>query len=410
MNEDERSVPDALEAPAGDEVLQLARADSDASRHALRRFSPGQLAAAVGALRPAERMEFLELVERVEEIVPQLAESDFTSTIRAVGIADAGWLVEFASAEQRVAAVDLDCWRDLRLSPSRLFDWIDALIEAGEETLLAAMGELDPEVWVLAMKEMADFVFPGGETDGLLTEDGFVFYDPRSAEDEERLQAILRVARERAPSHYWGFVYGAMSESRAECEQFAARWQRGRLADLGFPDRDRAMRAYRPLRAEDVAIPVVDTGAPHSAVSHAEPPELLAGTLVGRGLRALSAERASEVLGVVLAVANGLAVADELALSDDESVQASLRKALRGIERGLAELSALREQPLSVVLDRVEALDLFRVGVGLDAELRPHRSAADLLADEEHDDWDVETEEVEPESRTLASDGGLARS
>ena len=65
--------------------------------------------------------------------------------------------MEFASSEQRVAALDLDCWRDRRLSPSRLFEWIDAMIEAGPATLVAAFNELDLEVGVLALKEMADF-------------------------------------------------------------------------------------------------------------------------------------------------------------------------------------------------------------------------------------------------------------
>ena len=73
-------------------------------------------------LAPPQRLEFLEGAERVAEIVPLLPEAEFTSTVRGAGIEEAGWLVEFASPEQRVAAVDLDCWRDTRFSASRFFE------------------------------------------------------------------------------------------------------------------------------------------------------------------------------------------------------------------------------------------------------------------------------------------------
>jgi hypothetical protein len=127
-------------------------------------MTPDEIAGALLELVPVLRNEILEVVECIDQVVPRLPEAELASTIVASGVTDAGWLVEFATPEQRVACVDLDCWKDVRLSPSRLMEWIDALIEAGPETLAAAFDELDLEVWILALKEMADFAVGGVTT------------------------------------------------------------------------------------------------------------------------------------------------------------------------------------------------------------------------------------------------------
>lgn len=394
--------------PEGGELLRLTRSGSDSDRAILRRYSPEQIAGAIVELPPDQRVEILLESERVREIVPLLPEAEFVTTVVGTGIEDAGWLVEYASSEQRVAAVDLDCWKDFRFSPSRLFEWIDAMIEAGSETLAAAFGEIDLEVWILALKEMADFSVGGGEESesGSLTDDGIVFYDPHPGGHEERLCEILSTARIESPSHYWAFVYGAMLESREECAEYAVRWQRGRLNDLGFPDREQAMHAYRPLAVD--AVPVIDVGEPadsRALTAAAQLPQRLTGTLLGQALRELPPERAADLLGRVLSVANTLAVADELPLSESDSAEASFGKALRGIDRGLAELARARDQSLAAVLDAVPPLDLFRIGATLDPDLRPRKTRAQLVEEEERADWHVETEPIADEDRTLAPDG-----
>jgi hypothetical protein len=399
------------DAPDGAEVLRLVRRGTPADLERLRDCAPEDLARALQTLPVDERAELLELSDRVDEIVPLLPPAELTSTIRAVGLADAGWLVEFASPEQRIAAVDLDCWKDTRFSRLRLFEWIDAMIEAGSETLVAAFDELDPEVWVLAMKDMADFSVPGWSDDESasgLTQDGYFFYLPHTAEHEDRLREILSTAFVYAPAHYQRFVYGAMFESRRDCEEYAARWHAGRLNDLGFPDRADAMLAYRPLRPD--AMPVIDLrpGPEDSSAAHLDDamlPEPIQGTALGRALRELAADRASEILGYVLSVANSLAVADELPLAEPDSVTVSLFKALRGIERGLVELSRSRNERPARLLVEFAPLDLFRVGVTADPELGRGKTAAELEKEETSSDWAELIEMISEADRTLGEDG-----
>ncbi len=156
------ALPDSKPAPppvrlSGRTLSRLARKDHRRLSARLAEMSPGEISDALLELLPALRNEILELVDYVDEVVPLLPEAELAGTIVATGVADAGWLVEFATAEQRAACVDLDCWRGIHLSPSRLMDWIDALIAAGEETLIAALEELDLELWVLALQSMATF-------------------------------------------------------------------------------------------------------------------------------------------------------------------------------------------------------------------------------------------------------------
>lgn len=361
------------------------------------------------ALDPARREEVLALLEHPEEVVPLLPEAELAATLRAAGMADSGWLVEYATAEQRVACVDLDCWSDFRLSPSRLLEWIDAMIHAGPATLVAAFDELDRELWVLAMREMGDYCVAGSgdSPPGYWeTQDGIVYFSAHSAEHEDRIREILSTALLDSPKHYWLLVYGAMLESQEECEAYAERWHAGRMNDLGFPSRQDAMRAYRPLRVD--AAPVVDVGRSARQTREVVPmgqlPQRLAGTLVGRALAELPADRAGDLLGYVFAVANSLAVADALPLAEPESMRRALAKAVRGIDRGLAELAKARGQSPGRVLDQTLPLDLFRVGATLDPTLRGDKLLADLEQAEEGDDWNVALEEISAEDRTLGAD------
>jgi hypothetical protein len=329
-------------------------------------------------VRPELRGAFLMLCDAPEKIVPLLPEADLCGAIRASGMSEGAWLLELATAEQRQACFDLDCWRSEQLEVGRVLEWVDALIEAGRPTLVSALREIDPELAVLALRGSASVAIVGRDEDppdGFFTEDGVVYFGPRDDQSFARVREIAQATFSEDQPSYWRLVYGAVFEPSAELEEWALRWRRGRMVDLGFPQREQAMRAYRPLRVEDLeALPE----PPSTRVERegelvaAEPlPTEIAGTLLGQALRELPTGRAQDVLGSVLGVANSLAVADRLRLSEPDSIPAALRKAVRGIDRGLRELSAARRVAPSAALDRTQPLDLFRLGATLDPDLRP---------------------------------------
>ncbi|MFI5314802.1 MAG: DUF6178 family protein [Myxococcota bacterium] len=363
----------------GVSLMRLGRSDKAAARARLRELGPEEQASLCEELRPEARSEFLMLVERPEDVVPLLAEAELVQTVRAGGMTEAAWLLELATQEQRIACFDLDCWDGQELLVPRVQEWLDALIEAGRPTLVRALEEIDLELLLVALRAEAAIAVVSKEEqppDGWFTPDGVVYFGVESDQSPHRVHEIAHALFDQAPALYWRMVYGALFESPSECEEEALRWRTNRLSDLGFPDRDQAMRVYRPLVAEKVAdwTPPSASGALVRALAL---PRQLRGSLLGEALAALPEIRAADVLGYVLGVANSLAVADGLSLSESESVPQALEKAVRGIDAGLRELARARNLPPEQVLERTAPLDLFRVAATLDPSLRPRAKPAE---------------------------------
>jgi hypothetical protein len=359
---------------SGAAILRLARSDRDAARERLRPLDAAALAHACLDLRPEVRPEFLMLVERPEDVVPLLPEAELVSTIRSGGMSEGSWLLEIATPEQRQACFDLDCWDGAEVELERVVEWVDALIEAGSETLADVVDEVDAELWVLLLRSLTEVAVLHRDVvppPSWVTVDGVVYWGPRGDTDPSRIQQLAQALFDRKPQRYWQLVYAALFESPAECHEWALRWRAGRLADLGFPEIDQAIRAYAPLRPEEA--PVWQQGVPGGDSAVVEAPRLprqLRATLLGDALARLDPARAADVLGYVLGVSNALAVADRLRLSEAESIPRALEKAVRGIDLGLRELSKVRQQSAEEVLDRVAPMELFRVGATLDPTLR----------------------------------------
>jgi hypothetical protein len=352
-------------------MLRLARSDREAAKRALGLLAPDAQAEVVLSLRPESRGELLLLVERPEDVVPLLPEAELVQTVRTGGMSEAAWLLELATPEQRIAAFDLDAWRGDELDVARAQEWLDALIEAGRPTLTKALGEIDLELLVLALRSEAQIAIVGREDEpppGFFTPDGVVYFGVPEEASPHRVHEIAHALFDGDPALYWRLVYGMLFESPSELEEYALRWRTNRLQDLGFPERDQAMRAYRPLPVEKVS----DWSAPagDALVETTDLPRQLRGTLLGEALAKLGPQRAADVLGYVLSVANSLAVADELPLAERESVPRALEKAVRGIDTGLRELARARSQAPEQILDRTAPLDLFRVGATVDPTLR----------------------------------------
>lgn len=384
--------PSTIGDLSGPGLLRLSRSSRAAARRALARITPAQQAEACRELRPEVRSEFLMLCDHPEQVVPLLPEAELTITIRSSGMSDAAWLLEVASPEQRVACVDLDCWGPWKLDRGRLVEWVDAAIEAGRPTLLKALQEWDPELWLLALRGMTEVAVLGKEDEpppGWMTQDGVVYWNPNGDEDFARVHEIAQASFAEATPRYWQLVYGLLFELPSDVEEYAIKWHTARMGDLGFPDLEQAMQIYRPLRPEAARVIEVpaDDEEESALVPQPQLPKQLAGTLVGEALGELPPQRAAEILGYVLGVANSVAVADRLRLSEPESIPAATEKAVRGMDLGLRELARLRGRTPAEVLDRTPPVDLFRIGATADDTLGHRPPPPD------EDDDDLESDE-----------------
>jgi hypothetical protein len=359
-------------------ILSLARSDRDAARKALDALGVDEQVALVCETPVSRRSVVLDLLPAPELVIPRLPEAELCFTVKAVGPSQAGWLVEHATPEQLVACVDLDAWTVQRFDPARFREWWLAAADAGSETLLRWFRALDPELLVLDLHDRIRVEVPPVDATeresyvppaGAQTLEGQFYYAAlREGDDLAEVTTLLRVLFEESYWDYFRLMQGAIHELPSEAEEWAHRWRRGRLEDLGFPPREEAAalfarldpgeRAQLPPEAPALDVPGwnLPVWLPKLPMApDAEPAVLAAAARLGP-------EQRRAFLYRLLAVANQVAVAYDLPLSDVESVPTAMDEAVRITSRGLEELVAAHGLPGPELLRRVPLERLFRVG------------------------------------------------
>jgi len=360
-------------------ILSLARLDRDAARGAVAARSIEEQVALVCETPVGQRDAMLDLLPQPELVVPRMPEAELCFTVKAINPIEAAWLVEHATAEQLVACVDLDAWTLQGFDGERFRQWWLAAAEAGPETLVRWFHAMDPEVMVLELAERVIVTLPPSDATeaeswlppaGSQTVDGQFHYAAKHRGDDlAEITVLLRSLFEASYWDYFRLMQGAIHELPSETEEYALRWRRGRLEDLGFPPREEAAALFAKPSG-DVALalpepgPVLDVGAWKLPVWFPKVP--LASDSKHAVLAAaarLPDDARRGFLYRLLAVANRVAVAYDLPLSDVESVPTAIDEAVRMTSRGLEELSTRHEASGEDVLERVPLEQLFRVGV-----------------------------------------------
>jgi hypothetical protein len=375
-------------------ILALARQDRNAARRELAGLSVDEQVALVCETPLAARGELLGLLPVPEAVVPALPEAELCFTAKAIGLADAGWLLAHATPEQLVACVDLDAWSASELVPdrARLGTWLAVLADAGEDALLRGARALDPELIVLWLKERLEVWLKPSDSEGdfeppagAQSLDGqFYFRARREGDDLAEVRALLDVLFREEYWTYFRMLQGVAWELDAETEEWALRWRAGRLLDLGFPELDEALALYAILPARSLdelpERPVESEGAewrlpvwmPRLPISSASSHSLL------RALAALGEDERRPFLVALLSLANRIAVADKLPLGDADSIPVALEKAAATVSRGLDHLIAVHGAAATDVLRRTSLERLFRVGFTLDpGAVRPEPPPSD---------------------------------
>ncbi|HBZ72573.1 MAG TPA: hypothetical protein DEP35_23685 [Deltaproteobacteria bacterium] len=372
-----------LDQSDADRILALARHDRTAAREAVARLDLEAQVALVCEIPVSRRAEVLDLLPAPEAVIPALPEAELCFTAKAIGLAEAGPLLEHATAGQLKACIDLDAWRTHEPDRETLAAWLDACVEAGGETVMKAVEALDAELLVLLLKDRAEVILKPDEDDwqppaGAQTLEGqFYLIAKRGTEDLETILYMLQTLFERDYWHYFRLMQGVIWEIESNCEESALRWRTNRLQDLGFPTWEEAMAIYGLLREDERTRLAAETSALDVAPFRLPVwlPELPAATdadhAVFRAAAELSAEERRAFLYAFVALANKVAVADRMPLGDAESTPAAIEKAASVASAGLLHLAEHHGLPLVEVLRRAPLDRLFRVGAALDLAVRP---------------------------------------
>jgi hypothetical protein len=362
-------------------ILDIARTDPVAATRALAELPLEQQVAVVCSAPIARRAELLNLVPFPEKVIPEIPEAEICFTAKAIGLADAAWLLEYATPEQIVACVDLDGWTGLEPDRAALDAWFDALAETTADSFVRAVRALDPEVLVLCLRDQILVVQKPDEKEGWDPPEGSQtldgqFYFAARAEDDD-LATVVRMLRGLFEQDYWTYfrmMQGAIWELDSANEEWALRWRTGRLEDLGFPPWHEAMSIYGFIDVDErAAIPEgirpLDVGEWHLPLwIPSLPTEADSRHLIFRTIPLLEDSERRSAFYAFVAIANKVAVADQMKLSDAEFAPRAIDKAAHFISAGLDHIASAHRMEAVEVVRRVSMERLFRIGANLDPE------------------------------------------
>jgi hypothetical protein len=386
--------------PEARQILQLARDDKRAAQEAVADLSLEEQVFLLCSAPLGLRSRVLELTPVPEDVVPRLPEAELCFTAKAIGLWDASWILEHATPTQLVASIDLDCWVGLAPALDNLRDWLGALAEAGEETLLRTARALDPELIVLMLRDRAHVMLdPKDEEwqapEGAQTLEGqFYILAKRPGDDLADIVKLLRAIFQEDYWLYFRMLQGVIWELESDLQEWSLRWRTGRLEDLGFPSWDEAMRIYGYVRpAERDLVPNDDSPLDVDAwllpVFLPELPAALSEAhSVFRAAADLDEEERRGFFYAFIATANKVAVADRMPLGDADTLPEAIEAAAAVVSLGLEHIAKSNGIPLVDTLRRASLERLFRVGASIGGRKPP----SSVTPDEE------ETEEAGPEN------------
>jgi hypothetical protein len=360
-------------------ILALARRDRAAAAKAVAELSLEEQVAVVCDAPVQRRAELLDLVPSPEHVIPLLPEAELCFTVKASGLESATWILEYATPEQVVASLDLDAWSGHVPDHASLDAWLDALAETSDPALLRSLHAIDAEMLVLYLRDRAAVIQKPDDDEGWQPPEGaqtlegqFYFVARRDNDDIAALLRLLHLLLQRDYWSYFRMMQGVIWELESENQEWARRWRIGRLEDLGFPPWEEAMNLYRYMKPEQrsaIADNPLDIAEWHLPVWMPSLPEGRDSRhLIFRTIAKLSPEERQAALYGFVAIANKIAVADQMELSDAETTPKAIEKAAYWISRGLEYVAAENALDAVHVVRRASLERLFRVGANLDPE------------------------------------------
>jgi hypothetical protein len=315
-------------------------------------------------------------------------------TVKEIGSADAGELLELARPEQVRSLFDLDCWKKDRPNLDRMREWVEALAEGGRRGLADGLMELDLELVSIFLRDYIKVHLmddPASSPDAPSNrfeqfDEHYLIEYTRQDQVSQYVSDFIEEAFERDYRYFAGLMDGCYWGVAAEMEEQAYQFRIARLNDRGFPDYFEAQDVFAYLNPEDFRKiragheppsredlledgEVIPPGSAPALTGGDDSQFNLALTagFAAQGKRQLRAEMAM--------VANQVIVARSIDFGDMDAVREAVESTHNYLNLGLEHLAGgslenaieeLRDTPLKL---------LFRLGVSLTIDLRTSAQA-----------------------------------
>lgn len=304
-----------------------------------------------------------------------------------------------ATAEQITGLLDLDAWHRDRLAIPRARAWLDRIVDAYAEAdvergrLAELIHDTDPEMWILAnaaATAVAELDEPDDDEQRQQvledmaalrtweTPDGhYIVGVPDNELGHQALRVLMAVyddsiveGRKLVSAIKWAV--------HAEVEEDLLRWRKGRLADLGFPEWDEAMRLFAPLARDAITGRSDDGSTAHVPEQSSNLPPAQIGQsqdILRAVMRRLDDEEYDLRLREFLLLANELMAAQRFEPGDEVLQERAVGQAQATLNLACELLLAgePHDDPEAYIAARIASVGLrklFRFGYGPLAKLR----------------------------------------
>ncbi len=226
----------------------------------LRVSALSRLPGAFHALSGARKVDAILSLEDPAGFVQSLAADELYLLVTDIGIVDTMELIAMSTTAQRRSFIDIDAWRGDELAPEALDEWLDVFADASNDLVMDTVGGLDPELIVAYLLTHTHELLDRTQEDEVVqyqsawdlvwTPDReFVLVLPGGLDQEitSRIRRMLELLYRRDYIEARALLFSARTGLRLEQEELAYRFRRGRLADLGFADREEAHALWAPI-------------------------------------------------------------------------------------------------------------------------------------------------------------------
>lgn len=325
-----------------------------------------------------DRFELLYLSDHFASLVQAMPAPEILFTSEEVGMDVALPILAATNHEQFTFLTDMLCWNKDEINPQAIVEWLQILVECGEDKIQEWLAKVDPEWFIIILKSMVNIYKCDDEGDppdipeanNIYTIDGMYYFEFLDSNAIDPLQTILSIFRDEDPDGFRGIMEAAIWTDIREMEIYASHFRQSRLSEWGFPELDEAVEVYQyytPQEREKVA-QELERGLSEWAEMSPVPSYPIKlkdqkGFLATCLKHVEDGRRTARFSQELVLLANKVQVADGMEnLGALENIRLSSKKAIGYVTLGLAELSGSDPLKASELIGRVHTERLFQVG------------------------------------------------
>lgn len=325
-----------------------------------------------------ERVELMYLSDRFKSLVTAMPAPEILFTFEEVGMDVALQVIAATNHDQFTFLTDMLCWKKEEVSPEAIIEWLIILVECGEEKIQEWLAKVEPEWFILILKNLVEIYKCDEEgeppdipdADYLYTIDGMYYFDFLESHAIDPLQTILSIFRDEDPEGFRGIMEATIWSDDRETELFAAHFRQSRLSEWGFPELDEAITIYQYFTAAErtKVIEELEKGLSEwsdFSLTSNYPMKLQDQTgFLAACLKLVDdGKRMARFSQELVLLANKVQVADEMAkIGALENIRLASKKAMGYVTLGLAELSSADPLKAAELIGRIHTERLFQVG------------------------------------------------